>query len=246
MATDGLPELTWSVGPAHPSTPSILELGDVHIHGRMPWSSNGTFLVSVTHEGLVLPGIYKPESGERPLWDFPSGLWKREVAASELNKLLSWQVIPPTVIHHGPLGVGSMQYFVDADYSEHYFTFGEDPAHRTQLRELCLLDLIANNTDRKGGHILASLNQIWGIDNGLSFHEETKIRTVLWEFAGEPLTSAEHESLSALAESDLESELGELLTNAEIEAMRRRLDSVRIAGTFPVDRSGHGYPWPLV
>ena len=132
--------------------------------------------------------IYKPRRGERPLWDFPSGLDHREVAAYELSEALGWDLVPPTILRDGPLGMGSVQLFIEADFEQHYFTLYEDEAHHDALRTMCAFDLVGNNTDRKSGHCLLGLDgRIRGIDHGLMFHHEFKLRTVIWEFGGEPV-----------------------------------------------------------
>ena len=139
----------------------LLREGQIEIEGRMPWSSNGTYLVTLEHEGVGWRAIYKPERGERPLWDFPTGLYRREVATYELSRALEFGVVPPTVVRDGPLGVGSVQWFVDADFSEHYFTIYEQrPELHDQLRAIAVLDLLANNTDRKGGHCPVSYTHL--------------------------------------------------------------------------------------
>ena len=134
-------------------------------------------------------GIYKPHAGERPLWDFPDGLYRREVAAHELSAALGWDVVPLTILREDmPHGIGSLQQFVDADFEQHYFTLLDDEATHPQLRRMAVFDIVSNNTDRKGGHCLVDADgHIWGIDNGLSFHAEFKLRTVIWDFAGEPV-----------------------------------------------------------
>ena len=131
--------------------------------------------------------IYKPVRGERPLWDFPSGLHRREVAAWELSEYLGWHLVPPTIMRDGPFGEGSLQLFVAADFEQHYFTLYEGRADlHDALRRMCAFDLLANNTDRKSGHCLLGLDgRIWGIDHGLCFAEDFKLRTVIWEFGGE-------------------------------------------------------------
>ena len=129
--------------------------------------------------------------GERALWDFEPGLHKRERAAYLLSEQLGIGVVPPTVIRDGPFGEGSFQWFVDADHSEHYFTIHEQYAHHhDQLREIAVLDVLANNTDRKSGHCLLANGRVWAIDNGLCFSAPFKLRTVIWEFAGEPIPGA--------------------------------------------------------
>ena len=160
----------------------------------MPYSSNATFLVHVEHEGRSHPAIYKPLRGERPLWDFEPGLHRREVAAYLLSEALGIGVVPPTVLRDGPLGEGSVQWFVTADHRQHYFTIHEAyPELHDRLRAMALLDILANNTDRKSGHCLlveatdTTPASVWGIDQGLCFAPEYKLRTVIWEFGGEPI-----------------------------------------------------------
>lgn len=225
----------------------LLEGGDLEIEGRMPWSSNGTFLVTVCAEGEQVHGVYKPVRGERPLWDFPPGLHKREAAAWRLSEALGYGVVPPTIVRDGPLGVGSVQLFVAADFEEHYFTLYEhrDDLH-PQLQRICVLDLIANNTDRKGGHCLLGLDgRVYAIDNGLCFATDPKLRTVIWEFGGEPIPDELLEPVNALV-ADVPEELAELLDDDEVDAMVRRAGSLLRNPVFPIDRSGRRYPWPLV
>ncbi|MGH9101588.1 MAG: SCO1664 family protein, partial [Acidimicrobiales bacterium] len=171
----------------------------MELRGRMPWSSNATFLVSCTLGGVEMAAIYKPSRGERPLWDFPGGLDRREAAAYELSQLLGWDMVPETVLRgDGPLGPGSLQRFVEADFSQHYFTLVEDASHGEALRRIACFDLVANNADRKSGHcLLGTDGQIWAIDNGLCFHDQPKLRTVMWDFAGEPIPPAMLEDLVA-------------------------------------------------
>ena len=141
-------------------------------------------------DGRRAPAIYKPVRGERPLWDFEPGLHRREVAAYRLSEAMGIGAVPPTVLRDdGPLGEGSVQWFVDADHREHYFTIAEQrPDLHDQLRAVALLDIVANNTDRKSGHCLLAGDRVWAIDNGLCFAPDFKLRTVIWEFAGEALT----------------------------------------------------------
>jgi uncharacterized repeat protein (TIGR03843 family) len=132
---------------------TLLTRGAVNIKGRMPWSSNATFLVEVVLDGTAGLAVYKPQRGERPLWDFPRGLFKREIAAYLLSEALGWGVVPLTVPRDdGPYGAGSLQLFMDADFEQHYFTLVEDAAHHDRLQRICVFDLVANNADRKAGH----------------------------------------------------------------------------------------------
>lgn len=224
-----------------------LQTGEIEILGRMPWSSNGTFLCTITNGDARCRAIYKPEVGEKPLWDFPEGLWRREVATYELARALDWPVIPPTVERDGPLDVGSLQLFIDARFEEHYFTFKDEPDLADQLRQLCVLDLVANNTDRKSGHVLLTESRrCWGIDHGLNFHEEFKLRTVIWDFAGTPIDSTMIERLIDFIAEPLPERLTRLLSDEEIEALRDRTNAAIAGGHFPHDPTGRRYPWPLV
>jgi uncharacterized repeat protein (TIGR03843 family) len=226
----------------------LLEHGRMEILGRMPWSSNGTFLAEVCHDGRSTRAIYKPHKGERPLWDFPDGLYRREVAAYELSEGLGWGLVPLTIVREeGPLGVGSLQAFVDADYEQHYFTLLEDETHHRTFRRLAAFDFVANNTDRKSGHCLIDgSGRIWAIDNGLSFHADFKLRTVIWEFAGEPLDDDTLSDLDRLATEDLPAPLAALLGVFERDAVRARARALVRNGELPTDPSGQRYPWPLV
>jgi len=154
----------------------------------MPWSSNGTYLVEICSDSDPMRAVYKPGRGERPLWDFPDGLYRREVAAYVVSEALGWGLVPETVLRDGPLGPGSLQRFVDADFSQHYFTLLEFPEHHDALKAICTFDLLANNADRKGGHcLLGTDNRVWSVDHGLCFHTDPKLRTVMWDFEGMPV-----------------------------------------------------------
>ncbi|QGG96981.1 SCO1664 family protein [Actinomarinicola tropica] len=215
----------------------------------MPWSSNVTLLVRLHGaEGGTGRAIYKPHAGERPLWDFPDGLYLREVAAFELSRALGWDLVPATVLRRdAPHGPGSLQRFVDAEFDEHYFTLFEDEELHPQLRRICLFDLLANNTDRKGGHCLLDADRhIWAIDNGLSFHREFKLRTVIWEFGGEPIPDELLEDVRRLHDDGAPPELALLLDPFERDALAARAAAVLAEPCFPVDPTGRRYPWPLV
>jgi uncharacterized repeat protein (TIGR03843 family) len=229
------------------ATATLLERGELEVLGRMPWSSNATYLCEVRCGEQQMRAIYKPRRGERPLWDFPSGLDHREVAAYELSHALGWDLVPLTVLRDGPLGTGSVQAFVDAVVEEHYFTLYENPAHHDALRAMCAFDLIGNNTDRKSGHVLLGLDgRIIGIDHGLMFHHEFKLRTVIWEFGGEPIPPHLLAAADALASSDLPDPLAALLDPFERDAVRARARALVRTGCFPIDETGRRYPWPLV
>ena len=216
------------------------------VDGRMPWSSNATFLVTMHCGDVEQQAIYKPVRGERPLWDFEPGLHRRERAAYLLSEHLGLGVVPPTVIRDGPFGEGSFQWFVDADHREHYFTIHEQYAHpHDQLREIAVLDVLANNTDRKSGHCLLAHGRVWAIDNGLCFSAEFKLRTVIWEFAGEPIPAELVRRVERIADR-VPVDIAALLAEDEIDALQYRAAALLRSGVFPADRSGHRYPWPLV
>jgi uncharacterized repeat protein (TIGR03843 family) len=227
---------------------AVLGAGQVAVVGRLPWSSNGTFLVTCALEDTELGAVYKPQRGERALWDFPDGLFRREAAAFVVSEALGWGLVPETIVRvDAPYGPGSMQRFVDADFAEHYFTLVEDPATHAQLRAVCALDVVINNADRKSGHCLVDGGgRIWAIDNGLSFHVEPKLRTVIWEFAGEELDRSQCEALAALARTPPDV-LCELVSPVEVEAMATRAGRLARSGRLPhPDPTRHHYPWPLV
>jgi len=227
----------------------VLRAGQVEVLGRMPWSSNATLLVEVTHDRGCLRAVYKPRRGERPLWDFPAGLDRREVAAYELSRWLGWDLVPETVLRTGgvPFGVGSLQRFVPFDPEQHYFTLLEDPGRHDALRTICCFDVLANSADRKGGHCLAGDDgRVWAVDNGLAFHDEPKLRTVIWDFASEAVPDDLLAGAARLAHEGGPASLDELIDGAERAALVRRAEALVGDGTFPVDLSGRCYPWPLV
>ena len=244
--------------PAHELTPpdgaqgspdealDLLRSGRVEVLGRMPWSSNATLLVEVRRNDECLRAVYKPRRGERPLWDFPPGLDRREVAAFELSSWLGWDIIPETALRDDlPFGVGSLQRFVPFDVESHYFTLVEDELHHGILRIICTFDLVANSADRKGGHcIVGDDHRIYAVDNGLTFHHEPKLRTVIWDFGGQPIPGELLADLGRLADDG--PDLDGLLDAAERAALRRRAAAVVTAGVFPIDETGRRYPWPLV
>ncbi len=215
----------------------------------MPWSSNGTYLTTVSAPGHPgLQAIYKPGGAERPLWDFPDGLYRREVAAFELAARLGWDLVPETVLREeGPFGPGSLQRFVDADFEQHYFTLLEDEGHHPALRRMAAFDVMANNADRKGGHCLVDADgHVWGIDHGLCFHPSGKLRTVIWDFAGDPLDDGLLADVRRLVEVGPGSALEALLEPVELEALTARAVSLLRRKRLPEPRSERPYPWPLV
>ncbi|MFZ0668083.1 MAG: SCO1664 family protein [Acidimicrobiales bacterium] len=237
--------------PPAPDHLTVLSCGEVEILGRLPWSSNRTYLANVTLGDVELQAVYKPGRGERPLWDFGDNLWRREVAAYEVSCTTGWNIVPETVARiDAPIGKGSMQRFVPADFEQHYFTLFESEAHHDRLKSICAFDVVTNNADRKSGHcLLGEDGTIWGIDNGLCFHEDPKLRTVIWEFEGQPLPEEAVEALTKLTADfeEVSQQLVPLLDPDEIEAVKRRAERLLATGKLPKSpRGGPHYPWPLV
>ena len=225
-----------------------LATGEVEVLGRMPYSSNATMLVMVRNDGNETAAVYKPGRGERPLWDFPPDIYRRERAAYLLAEALGWGRVPPTVLRDdAPLGPGSVQLFIEADFEKHYFTLVEDERHHDDLKAICVFDLLANNTDRKSGHCLVDAEgRIWGVDNALCFSAEPKLRTVIWDFGGEPIPQRLVDDVARLVEAGIPADLAALLDRDERAALLRRARRVVADPCFPIDRSGRRYPWPLV
>jgi uncharacterized repeat protein (TIGR03843 family) len=256
----------------------LLSGGRMEVVGRLRAASNVTLLVDVTAGGVTRRAVYKPMSGERPLWDFPDGtLAAREVAAFLVVSAAGSDAVPLTVLREdAPFGPGSVQAWADTAGEEpgdglvDLFAPGTVPdgwrpvlaaqdatgapvllahADDRQLRDLAVLDLALNNADRKGGHLLVDTGgTVRGVDHGLTFHRDDKLRTVLWGWAGEPLDDRDRELLRRLAaalDSGLGSALGTLLTPREVRALRDRVAAVRRAGCFPrPDGSWPAIPWP--
>jgi hypothetical protein len=221
-------------------------------HGLMPWSSNYTFLVTIHQADAETLAIYKPCRGERPLWDFPDGtLALREVAAFHVSRALGWDFIPPTVLREGFLGLGAVQLYIEADPEAHYFNLRDE--YTPIFQRVAAFDYIVNNADRKGGHCLKDeAGHIWTIDHGLTFHTEPKLRTVIWDFAGERLPEDALADLRCLQQSARQlsspfiSELASLISEREIRAFRHRLDRLIAAGTFPLPGAGRNVPFPPI
>ena len=230
----------------------VLAHGEVDVLGRMPWSSNATLLVNLSLGGDELRAIYKPQRGERPLWDFPTGtLCRREVAAFAVSRALGWDLVPDTVLRDGPFGLGMVQRYVEHDPDRHYFAILEEQGD--PLRRMAAFDIVVNNADRKGGHCLeaAEDGRVLGIDHGLCFHAQWKLRTVIWDFGGEPLPADVVTDLTGLAaeidSGGLDAELGELLDRFERDALAARLRALLSVATFPEPDPGHHcYPWPMI
>jgi uncharacterized repeat protein (TIGR03843 family) len=232
---------------------TLLSHGEIEVEGLIPWSSNATLLVTVRDDELETLGIYKPQRGERPLWDFPTGsLGKREVAAYLVCEALGWGFIPPTVLRQGPYGLGSVQFFIHSREDVHFFTIQHDRAYTEDLLRLATYDAVANNADRKSGHCLVDEGgHLWAIDNALTFHTEPKLRTVIWDYAAQPLPSDVIASLRALqsglnVDASLTEDLAHLLSDDEVAALRRRVHRLIQAGQLPEPGPGRAIPWPLV
>mgnify|MGYP000730902967 FL=1 len=225
----------------------ILLRGEIAIVMRMPYSSNATYLVSVTLDDKSVQAIYKPMRGEKPLWDFEPGLHRREVAAYRLSQTMGLHCVPITILRDGPSGEGSLQLLIESNPDEHYFTIFEQRQDlHDQFRAMCAFDIVANNTDRKSGHVLVDKNShVWGIDHGVCFSEDFKLRTVIWEFGGEDITPQLLEKIKPLIET-VPLEVATLLSSQEVVAISERAKWLVEGARFPVDPSGRHYPWPLV
>ena len=234
-----------------------LSSGEMVLKGEFLWGSNYTFLVDIVHEHETVQAVYKPTRGERPLWDFPpASLARREVAAYQVSEALGWNLVPPTVYRKkGPIGPGSVQLFIDHDPEYHYFNFSKED--RQRLRPTVIFDLLINNADRKGSHILHDHEgRFWLIDHGVCFHVDDKLRTVIWDFSGEPLPGNLCNDLARLLSelnlergnySQLASGLLENISLAEIRALARRAEKIIGAGVFPApDLHRRPYPWPQI
>lgn len=231
-----------------PCVEMVLRCGEITVLGQIANSSNATFLVEVTYDDAQHLAVYKPEDGERPLWDFEPGLYRREMAAYLVSETLGWHIVPTTVIRDdGPLGIGSLQLFIDHDPAEHYFTlFGQRPETHDQLRRMALFDLVINNADRKAGHVLYDQDeQLWAIDHGLCFAAPLKLRTVIWDFAGEEIADDLLEDLAPLAKEAPE-DVAAQLTWDETAALQERVAELIILRHYPDDPTGMRFPWPLV
>jgi len=230
---------------------SLLAQGEMELLGLLPGSSNYTFLAQLSDDDLETLTVYKPQRGERPLWDFADGtLCFREVAAFLLSQMLGWPRVPPAVLRQGPHGLGAVQLYIEADPNIHYLTFAQERPAEGQ--RIALFDFIANNADRKSGHcLLDNGGQVWCIDHGITFHADYKLRTVIWEFAGQPIPAPLLDDLQLLAarlsrsNSEVET-LAHLLSPDEMDALSRRLDVLLTTKTFPEPGPYRAIPWPPV
>lgn len=222
--------------------------GDMEVLGLLPGSSNYTFLAQIAAAPQTLV-VYKPRKGETPLWDFPGGtLCQREAAAFEVCRAAGFEHVPPTIIRDGPLGEGAVQLFIDHDPSITAFDLAD--GHTAQLRMIAVFDVVANNADRKAGHVLQGRSGgIWGIDHGLCFHHEPKLRTVLWDYVGEELSDGELLRVRALDEA-LRGPLGRtlkgLLSAEELQALVVRTQRLLTNPVFPEPGPGRPIPWPPI
>jgi hypothetical protein len=240
-----------------PGTPEglleVLEKGEIdEEYGLLRWSSNYAFLISVLYNDCKMTAVYKPQRGERPLWDFPDGtLCHRETAAFLTSRELGWEIVPPTVLREGPRGLGSIQFYIDHDPEINYFTFDETFA--PQLKRMAAFDYIINNADRKGGHcLLDGSGHIWGIDHGISFNSVHKLRTVIWEYAGQTVADDVLEAIACLytalenPDSPYSKAMRDLLAPVEIRAFQSRLRHLLKQKRYPSPGAGPNYPWPPV
>ncbi|HXR53889.1 MAG TPA: SCO1664 family protein [Acidimicrobiales bacterium] len=237
------------VAPDPAAARRALAHGEITVHGRIAGSSNVTLFATCALDDTELAVVYKPARGERPLWDFPTGLHRREVAAYVLSETLGWGLVPLTIERlDAPLGIGSLQLFVDEDGESHYFTLRAEERWTHTLHRLAVFDVVANSADRKSGHVLLADDRLWAIDNGLSFHRQPKLRTVIWDFAGDRLSAEETSALERLVSDPLSTRLEELLEPGEGAALLRRATRLLKEGCLPApgDDDWRPYPWPLV
>jgi uncharacterized repeat protein (TIGR03843 family) len=230
---------------------SIFQHGDLEIKGQFTLGSNYTFLVDVSYQEITVPAVYKPTRGEQPLWDFEeSTLALREVAAYLVSEALDFHFVPFTTLREdGPYGAGSLQKFIEYDPSYHYFNFSNED--KQKLKPVVLFDLLVNNADRKGGHVFfetdisspSGTGKLLAIDHGICFHEDDKLRTVLWDFGGQPIPE---ELLSLLnINSSLLADLEPYLSPNEIAALQSRAERITKRGVFPHQpRDRRAMPWP--
>ena len=231
----------------------LLNCGEIREeHGMLRWSSNYTFLVTVQDGDTTSMAVYKPQRGERPLWDFPDGtLCYREVSAYVVSSALGWDIVPPTVLRDGPRGIGSLQYFIQNNPEINYFSLDETFAD--PLMHMTAFDYLINNADRKGGHVLlAGDGHLWGIDHGIGFHSAPKLRTVIWDFAGKAIPDPMLRDIERVY-SEVEDvhcgtrlDLNKLLADAEVNALMARMRRMLQRREFPRPGPGPNYPWPPV
>lgn len=230
------------------SLKNILQFGELELKGQFMLGSNYTFLVTVRHEGREYQGVYKPSKGEQPLWDFPDNtLAHREVAAYLVSEALGWHFVPYTTLRDdGPYGPGSIQQYIEYDPNYHYFNFTDED--KARLQPVMLFDLLCNNADRKGSHVIIEeeTNKMWLIDHGLCFHEDDKLRTVIWDYAGELISDDLLEVLAQLpSDQKLQTDLQAHLSPREISALIMRAKVLVSSGVFPLPpEHRRAFPYP--
>ncbi len=229
----------------------LLASGEVEVLGLLPYSSNYTFLARVREGRDEVSAVYKPRKGERPLWDFPPGtLASREVAAFVIGEAAGWGIVPPTVLRDdAPLGPGSLQLFIDHDPERHYFVLMEE--RRDELAVFAAFDVVVNNADRKSGHVLEDPNgRLWAVDHGVTFHQQPKLRTVIWDYAEERVPQSVCTALEildeALSRSPLSVRLAELISADEVAATKSRVETLLVEARFPGPVGDRPLPWPLI
>jgi uncharacterized repeat protein (TIGR03843 family) len=226
---------------------TALEIGDYQLKGQFMLGSNYTFFVDVHHEGETYQAVYKPIKGEQPLWDFPdNSLAQREVAAYLLSEQLGLHFVPFTTLREdGPHGPGSLQQYINYDVEYHYFNFSDED--KQLLKPVMFFDVLVNNADRKGSHVFFEdgTHKLYVIDHGICFHEENKLRTVIWDFAGQTIPD---ELLAPLSQTDTWSALLEsYLSPREITALQRRADRLCNSKVFPrTPRDRRAFPYPPI
>lgn len=225
----------------------MLNRAEIVAEKLVPWGSNYTFAVGLEIDGeMAHIGIYKPKLGERPLWDFPNGtLYLREYGAYLLSRWLGWDLVPPTVVRDGPHGPGSLQLYVEPTEEEiDEATFWG--RRIVEIERMVTFDFLTNNADRKIGHCLVDVTgRLWAIDHGLTFNQEPKLRTVLWQFSGEPFGEEVAADLARLQDDSAEiyQELAAILDGSEIQALKRRARNLFRLGTYPLLDPGVNIPY---
>ncbi len=233
---------------------TALQSGRFELKGQFMLGSNYTFLVTVHHGGLDFPAVYKPSRGEQPLWDFPDNtLAQRVVAAYRVSEALGWHFVPFTALRQdGPHGAGSLQQFIEFDPEYHYFAFSDED--KLKLKPVALFDLLVNNADRKGSHVFfeEGTHKLWLIDHGLCFHTLDKLRTVIWDFAGERIPDELLAGLDSFcqrltSDADLQAELLKYLNPDELKALGVRAIKLLAARAYPYQPQGRrSYPYPPI
>jgi hypothetical protein len=243
-------ERALEAGLSDPAVPRVLGTGELEVLGLLPNASNHTFLARAKNADEDVLAVYKPRRGEAPLWDFPEGtLCAREVAAYVVSRALGWPNVPATVLRDGPYGVGSVQRFVPHDPEEHYFTLAE--RFPEEFRRVAAFDMVVNNADRKSGHcLLGGDGRVFLVDHGVCFSDEPKLRTVIWDFIGDPLGEGTRADVRRLAGEirggQVRDELANLLAPAELAALAERADTVAAAVRFPEPGPERPFPWPPI